>query len=94
MTQEERPPTHCPIFPKSSTCEQEVYQSCRQKSDLPPQGLCLSPTCAMKGWSGLDPTMEDRAGKASTARRLSLSMKSTLGVLTSLKVLTKFWALD
>ena len=71
MTQEERPHTYCPTSPKSSTCEQGVYQSCRQKSDLPPQGLCLSPTCAMKGWSDLDPTMGDRAGKASSARRPS-----------------------
>ena len=60
MKQEERPHVYCPIFPKSSTCEQEVYRSCRYKSDLPPRGLCLSLTCAMKGWSGLDPRMGER----------------------------------
>lgn len=60
MKQEQRPRIHCSISPKSSTYEQEVYQACIYKRDLPPQGLCLSPTCAMKGWSGSDPRMEER----------------------------------
>lgn len=56
MKQEQRPRIYCSILPKN-TCEQEVYQACIYKSDLPPQGLPLfhlrhegTDTSSDQGW--------------------------------------------